>query len=269
MSALLQTAPAPAPAAAALAAAAAFTHVSKTYAHPLFRSWKVEALRDVSLRIEPSEIFGLLGPNRAGKTTLVKVLLSLCRPTAGAAARLGAPVSDRSTLARVGYVHENHAFPNYLTAAGLLEYYGALTLLPVEQVRERAPKLLQRFGLTDRGREPIARFSKGMVQRLGLAQALLNEPQLLVLDEPTEGLDLDGRRQLREAASEVCDRGGSVLLVSHVLSEVEQMCDRVGVLKGGRLVHVGPLDECVRHPVKDKTRTLEQALQQFYLREGK
>jgi ABC-2 type transport system ATP-binding protein len=267
MSSQLQTAPPTV--AAARAAAAEFDHVAKTYSHPLFRSWKVEALRDVSLRIEPGEVFGLLGPNRAGKTTLVKVLLSLCRPTTGEAMRLGAPVSDRSTLGRVGYVHENHAFPSYLTAAGLLEYYGALTLLSPEVVRERAPKLLKRFGLTDRSGEPIARFSKGMVQRLGLAQALLNEPELLVLDEPTEGLDLEGRRLLRDAASEVRERGGSVLLVSHVLTEVEQMCDRVGVLMNGRLVHVGPLDEFVRHPVKDKTRTLEQALQQFYLREGK
>ena len=269
MSTQLVAAPRPTAAAAGPAAAAEFVHVAKTYTHPLFRRATVEALRDVTLRIEPGEVFGLLGPNRAGKTTLVKVLLSLCRATAGTATRLGAAVGDRATLAQVGYVHENHAFPRYLTAAGVLEYYGALTLLPTEVVRERAPKLLKRFGLADRGREPIARFSKGMVQRLGLAQALLNEPRLLVLDEPTEGLDLDGRRLLRDAASEVRSRGGSVLLVSHVLTEVEQLCDRVGVLTGGRLVHVGPLAEFVQHPTKDKGRSLEQALRQFYMREGK
>jgi ABC-2 type transport system ATP-binding protein len=271
MSAQLQTAP-PLKAAAARSApvaAAEFVHVAKTYNHPLFRSRKVEALRDVSLRIEPGEAFGLLGPNRAGKTTLVKVLLSLCRPTAGAAMRLGQPAGDRSTLADVGYVHENHAFPNYLTASGLLDYYGALTLLPPEVVRERSAKLLKRFGLADRGRESISRFSKGMVQRLGLAQALLNEPKILVLDEPTEGLDLDGRRLLRDVAAEVRNRGGSVLLVSHVLTEVEQLCDRVGVLVGGRLVYVGALAEFVQHPRKDKVFSLEQALQQFYIREGK
>jgi ABC-2 type transport system ATP-binding protein len=268
MSAQVQAAPR-SPAAAAPAAAAEFIRASKTYSHPLFRNWKVEALREVSLRIEPGEVFGLLGPNRAGKTTLVKLLLSLCRPTAGEVRRLGAPAADRSTLARVGYVHENHAFPSYLTAAGLLEYYGALTLLPAEVVRERAPKLLKRFGLADRGGEPVARFSKGMVQRLGLAQALLNEPRLLVLDEPTEGLDLEGRRLLREAAEEVRERGGSVVLVSHVLTEAEQLCDRVGVLIGGRLAHAGPLDEFLRHPTKDKTLSLEHALQQFYMREGK
>lgn len=269
MSAQLQTAPRPAAPAVVRHAAAEFVHVAKTYTHPLFRGRKVEALRDATLRIEPGEVFGLLGPNRAGKTTLVKVLLSLCRPTAGTATRLGAPVADRSTLAQVGYVHENQAFPRYLTAVGLLEYYGALTLLPPEVVRERAPKLLKRFGLADRGGEPIARFSKGMLQRLGLAQALLNEPRLLVLDEPTEGLDLEGRRLLRDAAAEVRSRGGSVLLVSHVLAEVEQLCDRVGVLVGGRLVHVGTLADFVQHPTKDKIRSLEQALQQFYIKEVK
>ncbi len=268
MSTQLQTAPPPR-VTAARAAAAEFVGVSKTYSHPLFRGRRVEALRDVSLRVEPGEVFGLLGPNRAGKTTLIKVLLSLCRPTAGEAMRLGSPVADRSTLARVGYVHENHAFPRYLTAAGLLEYYGALTLLPSDVVRERAAKLLKRFGLADRGREPIARFSKGMVQRLGLAQALLNEPQLLVLDEPTEGLDLDGRRLLRDAVAEVRSRGGSVLLVSHVLPEVEALADRVGVMAGGRLAHVGPMQEFLRHPSKDKSRSLEQALQQFYMGERK
>ncbi len=268
MSTQLQTAPPPS-AAAAPAAAAEWVRVSKTYAHPLFRGRKVEALREVSLRVEPGEAFGLIGPNRAGKTTLIKVLLSLCRPTSGEAARLGAPVADRSTLARVGYVHENHAFPSYLTASDLLEYYGTLTLLSPEAVRERVPKLLKRFGLADRGREPIARFSKGMIQRLGLAQALLNEPRLLVLDEPTEGLDLDGRKLLREAVTEVRERGGSVLLVSHVLAEVESLCDRVGVMTGGRLAHVGPMSEFLHHPTRDRTRSLEQALQQFTMGERK
>jgi ABC-2 type transport system ATP-binding protein len=267
MSAQLQTAPPPA--APAAPPAAEFDRVSKTYTHPLFRGRRVEALRDVSLRVEPGEVLGLLGPNRAGKTTLVKVLLSLCRPTDGRVERLGAPVADRSTLAHVGYVHENPAFPGYLTAAGLLDYYGALTLLPPEAIRERAPKLLKRFGLADRGGQPIARFSKGMVQRLGLAQALLNEPRLLVLDEPTEGLDLEGRRLLREAVEEVRARGGSVLLVSHILTEASQLCDRIGVLVAGRLAHVGRLDDFVRHPTRDKPRSLEQALQDFYARGGK
>jgi len=243
--------------------AAGFVGVSKIYRDGLFRRRGVEALRDVSLRIELGEVFGLLGPNRAGKTTLVKLLLSLCQPTGGEVFRLGRPLSDRSTLAQVGYVHENHAFPRYLSAAALLEYYGALTLLPYEVVRARVPQLLERVGLADRSREPIARFSKGMLQRLGIAQALLNEPRLLVLDEPTEGLDLNGRRLLREVVREVRERGGSVLLVSHVLTEIEHLCDRVGVLVNGRLVHAGPLAE-LTHDDASSPRSLEKTLKDLY-----
>jgi ABC-2 type transport system ATP-binding protein len=224
-----------------MVAAAEFTNVSKVYDVGLVRRRSVQALREVSLRVEQGEVLGLLGPNRAGKTTLLKVLLSLCRPSAGTAQRLGRPLTDRSTLARVGYVHENHAFPRYLSAAALLEYYGALSLAPFEVVLQRVPKLLERVGLADRGREPIARFSKGMVQRLGMAQALINDPELLVLDEPTEGLDLAGRGLLREVVRDMRARGRTVVLVSHVLAEVEQLCDRVAVLSGGKLRHLGPL----------------------------
>lgn len=241
-------------------AAAEFVNVSKTYCSTILRRPCVQAVREVSLCIEQGEVLGLLGPNRAGKTTLIKMLLSLCPPTSGEIRRLGSPLSDRGTLAHVGYVHENHAFPRYLSASALLEYYGALTLMPYESVRARVPALLQRVGLADRGREPIARFSKGMLQRLGLAQALLNEPRLLVLDEPTEGLDLDGRQLLREVVREVRQRGGSVLLVSHVLQEIEQLCDRVAVLVGGRLVHLGPLVELT----EDRSRSLERSLKDLY-----
>jgi ABC-2 type transport system ATP-binding protein len=266
MAVLTQPAPVESPAAEAAPAAAEFVGVSKTYKDFWFRRRTVRAVTDVSFRVGPGEVFGLLGPNRAGKTTLVKLLLSLCQPSAGQVRRLDRPLQDRSTLARIGYVHENHAFPRYLTAASLLEYYGALSLVPYEVIRARVPQLLQRFGLADRSREPIARFSKGMVQRLGMAQALVNAPRLLVLDEPTEGLDLDGRRLLRDVVAEVRGQGGSVLLVSHVLTEVEQLCDRVAVLVNGRLVHTGPLAELVRHPGKDKPRSLEQALKELYER---
>ncbi|MGH7173502.1 MAG: ABC transporter ATP-binding protein [Gemmataceae bacterium] len=244
-------------------AAAAFAGVSKTYSNGFLRRRAVEALRDVSLRIERGEVFGLLGPNRAGKTTLVKLLLSLCQPTAGAIQRLGRPLSDRSTLEQVGYVHEKHAFPRYLSAAALLEYYAALTLMPYERVRERVPKLLELVGLADRSREPIARFSKGMIQRLGIAQALLNEPRLLVLDEPTEGLDLNGRRLLRDVVREVRQRGGTVMLVTHILTEIEHLCDRVGVLVNGRLVHVGPLAELM-HDESGSPRSLEKCVKELY-----
>jgi ABC-2 type transport system ATP-binding protein len=251
-------------AAEAVAPLAAFDHVTKVYSRGLLRKRTVRAVDDVSLDIGPGEVFGLLGPNRAGKTTLVKMLLSLCRPTAGQIRRMGQPASVRSTLGRIGYMHENHAFPRYLTAAGLLEYYGAMTLAPYEVVRARVPALLDKVGLADRSQEPIACFSKGMVQRLGLAQALINEPDLLVLDEPTEGLDLAGRQLLRTVIDEQRRRGRSVLLVSHVLTEVEQLCDRVGVLLQGRLIYVGPLAELTRPPTTGHARSLEQALQQLY-----
>jgi ABC-2 type transport system ATP-binding protein len=191
------------------------------------------------------------------------MLLSLARPTSGTVSRLGQPASERGTLARVGYVHENHAFPRYLRAPELLHYYGALSLLPADTLHQRVPQLLERVGLADRGREPISQFSKGMLQRLGVAQALLNEPDLLVLDEPTEGLDLDGRQFLRDAVADVRRRRGTVLLVSHSLPEVEQLCDRVGALVAGRLVHTGPLADLTR-PCGRPARPLEQALQDLY-----
>lgn len=243
-------------------AAVELVSVSKVYTSGILRRQETTAVTKVSLRIETGEVFALLGPNRAGKTTLVKMLLSLCQPTEGKITRLGKPASDRGTLAQVGYVHENQAFPRYLSATGLLEYYGALTRLPQHVVQQRVPELLEQVGLADRAREPISRFSKGMVQRLAVAQALLNDPALLVLDEPSEGLDLAGRKLLREVAADFRRRNRTVLLVSHVLSEVEQICDRVAVLREGTLTHVGPVADLTR----EKNRSLEQAMQELYQR---
>jgi ABC-2 type transport system ATP-binding protein len=243
---------------------AEFEDVIKDYATGLLGRRTLRAVAGVSLRLEAGEVFGLLGPNRAGKTTLLKILLSLCQPTAGRVTRFGHSTADRRSLARVGYVHENLAFPRYLTAAGLLEYYGAATLVPYEDVRRRVPELLERVGLTDRRHEPIHQFSKGMIQRLGLAQALLNDPDLLVMDEPSEGLDLTGRRLVREVILDQRQRGKTVLLVSHLLTEVEQVCDRVGVLVAGRLVHTGPLSRLLHDPHTGGVRRLENALQAFY-----
>jgi ABC-2 type transport system ATP-binding protein len=246
-------------------AAVEFDDVTKLYPTGRLGRGVLAAVTGVNLRVEPGEVFALLGPNRAGKTTLVKLLLCLCRPTSGRVTRLGRPARDRRTLARVGYVHEHQALPRYLTATGLLEYYGALALLPQPEVQRRVPELLELVGLADRGREPIARFSKGMIQRLSMAQALLNDPELLILDEPSEGLDLAGRRLVRELAAEQRRRGHAVLLVSHVLAEVEQVCDRVGVLVGGRLVHTGPLSALTRAET-GTARSLEQAVQELYER---
>jgi ABC-2 type transport system ATP-binding protein len=240
-----------------------FQAVSKRYA----RGWRgghVQAALDVSFHVEAGEVFGLLGPNRAGKTTLVKLLLGLCRPTAGQVTRLGRPTTDRSTLARVGYVHENPAFPRYLSAQAVMEFYGALSLLAPALVRQRVPQLLERVGLADRTSEPIQRFSKGMVQRLGLAQALLNEPELLVLDEPAEGLDLNGRRLVLDIIAERRSRGLTVLLVSHALADVAAICDRVGVMVEGKLSYLGPLAGLTGGAAPAAGTALEEALRPLY-----
>jgi ABC-2 type transport system ATP-binding protein len=163
-------------------------------------------------------------------------------------------------------MHENQAFPRYWNAAGLLEFYGALALLPEPHLHTRVAQLLELVGLSDRCREPIARFSKGMIQRLALAQALLNDPELLVLDEPTEGLDLAGRRLLLAVVAEQRRRGRTVLLVSHALTDIEQHCDRVAVLVNGRLIHAGPLTALTRDTQTGAARPLEHALKDLYER---
>jgi ABC-2 type transport system ATP-binding protein len=238
---------------------AEFQNVTKDYPRGPFGLGKLRAVSGVSLRVEPGEVLGLLGPNRAGKTTLVKLLLSLCRPTSGRVFRFGEPARDRRTLRRVGYVHENQAFPRYLTAAGLLNYYGAMGLVDSAVLKTRVPELLERVGLTDRAQEPISRFSKGMIQRLGIAQALLGDPELLVLDEPSEGLDLTGRQLVRDILQAHKKQGHSALFVSHVLPEAEVLCDRVAVIAAGKLVHAGATAALVK-----QSRTLEAAVQPFY-----
>ena len=243
---------------------AEFESVSKNYPLDLLGRKSRPAVAGVSLQVRAGETLALLGPNRAGKTTLVKMLLSLCRPSAGQVRRFGRPVADRQTLARCGYMHENHAFPRHHSPAELLRFYGALGLVPPEELGGRVTKLLNRVGLADRADEPIARFSKGMVQRLGLAQALVNKPDLLVLDEPTEGLDLEGRHLLREVVGELKAQGRSVLLVSHVLPEVELLADRVAVIAAGRLTYTGPLADLQGRAKAEQGGALDAVLAELY-----
>jgi ABC-2 type transport system ATP-binding protein len=247
--------------------AAVFDNVAKTYKTGVLGRGGVVALRGVSLSVPAGTVLGLLGPNRAGKTTLLKLLLSLCAPSAGTVTRLGAPATDRRTLARVGYMHESHAFPRYLSAGELLTFYGGLSGVPGDSLGPRVDALIERVGLADRRREPVARFSKGMVQRLGLAQALVNDPDLLVLDEPAEGLDLAGRLLMRQIVREFRAAGKTVVLVSHALAEVEELCDRVAVLVAGSLVHTGPLAELLKDPSTGGKRPLEAALRPIYEKE--
>src|SRR3954468_18212199 len=230
--------------------AAAFENVGKIYPPGWSGRRGTRAVADVNLQVPAGQVFGLLGPNRAGKTTLVKLLLALGRPTEGTVRRLGRPASDLSTLARVGYMHENQHFPRYLTARELLRYYAALTLMKPETIPARVDELLKLVGLADRAAEPISRFSKGMVQRLGLAQALVNDPDLLVLDQPTGGVDPAGGGGLRRGGGGgVALSGGgllgrvgresgaankTVLLLSHALPEVAELCDAAAVLVDGK-----------------------------------
>jgi ABC-2 type transport system ATP-binding protein len=236
--------------------------VRKFYPTGLAGWRRVAAVEDVTLSVPYASVFGLIGPNRAGKTTLLKLLLSLTHPTAGQIYRLGRPVQDIHTLSRVGYMHENHAFPYYLTASEILYLYGGLAGLSGAELRRRVEEELERVGLADRQHEAIRTYSKGMLQRLGLAQALLAEPELLVLDEPTEGLDLAGRQLLRQVVTAMRQQGKTVLIVSHTLAEIEQLCDRVAVLVAGKLAFTGTLAELqANRPEHD---TLEKKLMAIY-----
>jgi ABC-2 type transport system ATP-binding protein len=246
-------------------AAVEFRSVSKTYRTGFLGGRRICALRDVTLAVPRGCVFGVVGPNRAGKTTLVKTLLSLCRPTAGTILRLGRPVEHRCTLSRVGYVHESQAFPPYLTATTLLQYYGRLSFVASRELERRIPRLLEQVGLADRAGEPIRTFSKGMLQRLALAQALVNDPELLVLDEPTEGLDLTARKLLHGVLARNRAEGKTAVLVSHNLAEVQRLCDRVAVLRTGRLVYAGLLARLTPEATNDgRADALQSVLEPMY-----
>jgi ABC-2 type transport system ATP-binding protein len=244
--------------------AAEFVEVQKTYRTP-FRSGRlIQALNRVSLKVDPGEVLALVGPNRAGKSTLLKILLGLCRPSGGRVFRFGHPISQRKTLAQIGYMHENQALPRYLSASALLGFYGQMSLVPAPVLRNRIPSVLEKLGLLDRAHEPISRFSKGMVQRVALAQALIADPQLLILDEPMEGLDLGARQLLREIINEQKNADKAVLIVSHAVAEVAQLCDRLAVLVQGRLAYHGTLSLLFDDPRTGGARTLEAALATLY-----
>jgi len=242
-----------------------FQNVSKTYHIGLLRRRLIHALRNVTFTVRGGCVFALLGPNRAGKTTLVKSLLSVCRPTSGTILRLGRDAAVRSTLARVGYLHESPAFPRYLTARAFLDYYGALALMSRRQLASAIPRLLDEVGLNDRAGEAIATYSKGMLQRLALAQALVNDPELLVLDEPTEGMDLSARKLLHEVVLRRKAQGKTAILVSHSMADVGRLCDEVAVLRGGQLAFHGSLADLTGEgPGGGDVDALQEALEPIY-----
>jgi ABC-2 type transport system ATP-binding protein len=202
---------------------------------------EIRAVGNVSLQVPRGVKFGLLGANGAGKTTLVKMLLGIVHPTAGSARIFGREVQQPAARLSVGYLPENHRFPTYLSGAGMLDFYAALSGVESRQRRLRIPELLELVGLHDWGGVRLKKYSKGMLQRLGLAQALLHRPQLLVLDEPTDGVDPIGRREIREILNRLQDTGVTIFLNSHLLSEVEEFCDYVAILKRGELALQGKI----------------------------
>jgi ABC-2 type transport system ATP-binding protein len=204
------------------------------------------ALHDLTLTVEPGEVFGFLGPNGAGKTTTVKVLLGLVRPTSGQARIFGVPTSDPEARRVVGYLPENFRFQDWLTGIELLELHADLADLTSDVRKRRIPEVLHLVGLADRGGDRLKTYSKGMLQRIGLAQAIIHNPRLVLLDEPTSALDPIGRRDVRDMIRALSARGMTVFLNSHLLSEVEMVCDRVAIIDRGHVVQSGRLDDLIR-----------------------
>jgi ABC-2 type transport system ATP-binding protein len=225
-------------------------NLTKDYALGFWRKRPYRALDRLTLAIEAGEVFGFLGPNGAGKTTTLKLLMQLVFPSAGRAEILGRPVGDVNVRRRIGYLPENPYFYDHLTAEELLGYFGRLFGLPAAERSRRASTLLDQVGLGAERRMPLRRYSKGMLQRVGLAQALLNDPEVVFLDEPMSGLDPIGRRMVRALILSLRDRGTTVFFSSHILADAEAICSRVAILAGGRLLSTGRLSEIVQFDVR-------------------
>ena len=223
--------------------------VTKDYPTGFLNLRRVRALDGLSLTVERGEIFGFLGGNGAGKTTAIKILLRLIAPTAGRARILGHDVADVTVHARIGYLPEAPYFYDYLTARELLEYCAQLFGYAPAARRARAADLLRRVSLDEGAwNRQLRKLSKGMLQRVGLAQALVNDPEIVILDEPMSGLDPIGRRQVRDLIASLPAAGTTVFFSSHIIADIEVLCDRVGILSRGRLTHLGRLDDIRQGP---------------------
>ena len=219
--------------------------LTKDYATGFWRKRPHRALDALDLEVQSGEVFGFLGPNGAGKTTTLKLLMQLVYPTSGSGEMLGRPIGDVSVKQRLGYLPESPYFYDYLTAEELLVYFARLFGLSAADGRARTGRLLDELGIGAERRWPLRKFSKGMLQRVGIAQALINEPELVIFDEPMSGLDPLGRRDVRALILRLRDKGCTVFFSSHVLSDAEALCSRVAILARGRLVARGPLSEIV------------------------
>ncbi len=223
-----------------------------------WRRPRVHAVRDLNLEIAPGEVFGLLGPNGSGKTTTIKLLLGLLYPTHGRVSVFGRPPTDVMVKSRIGFMPEESCLYRFLVAHETLDYYGRLFRLPSRVRRERTERLLDMVGLRHEAKRPIGEYSKGMARRIGLAQALINDPEFLILDEPTSGMDPIGARQIKDLIRALGDKGKTILLSSHILADVEDVCDRVTILYGGQQQAVGDIDELLRK--RDTTQITTESL---------
>jgi len=219
---------------------------------------KVYAVNDLNLRVRYNEVFGLLGPNGSGKTTTLKVLLGLLHPTKGKSLVLGGDATDPKISARIGFLPEESYLYRYLTARETLDFYGRLFSLPGQVRKARIEALLEMVGLKAVANRQVGTFSKGMARRIGLAQALINDPDLLILDEPTTGLDPIGTRQIKDLILELAKRGKTVLLCSHLLADVEDICDRISILYGGSIQAEGQVKQLLQQ--SNKTQITSQTL---------
>ncbi len=218
--------------------------LTKDYEVGFWRKKKVRALEGLSLNVAPGQIFGFLGGNGAGKTTTIKILMGLLFPTSGTARILSSDISDVSMHKRIGYCPENPYFYDYLTASELMNYFGELFGLNQNERTRRSSELLAKVGLEEKDwNKQLRKFSKGMLQRVGLAQSLVNEPEIVFFDEPMSGLDPIGRREIRELIIDLRAKGTTVFMSTHILSDVEALCDEVAILRGGKLTAMGNLDE--------------------------
>jgi ABC-2 type transport system ATP-binding protein len=232
-------------------AAISIDSLTKDYQVGFWRKRPYRALDGLSLEVQAGEIFGFLGPNGAGKTTTLKLLMQLIFPTSGRAEILGRPVGDVAARQRIGYLPENPYFYDYLTAEELLQYFAHLFGYARSEARARAARLLDRVGIgPERRRQQLRKYSKGMIQRVGIAQALLNDPEVIFLDEPMSGLDPLGRREVRSLILELRDQGRTVFFSSHILADAEALCSRVAIVAGGRLAATGRLSDMLAFEIR-------------------